>query len=208
MFNRVNVIICIKKKKKKHFSKNKIKLWYFYHWKTMFNIFWKKKLANSMSQGPNLKRWLTRSKFELQQKDNETKNCGKNCVSCPYRLKASLYLFKRVNKTCLLKNSFNCKNTNTIYIIIFRGCKKEYTGKMGRLVKQRTNVYRKHLIQPQYQRLIVEEHLRSCGDGKFYMFPFFKIFQKNKSLRKSYWDCFIDKFLYSMKRLKSQNLLK
>ena len=40
----------------------------------------------------------------------------------------------------------------------------------------------------------VEEHLRTCGDGKFHIFPFFKILQENKSLKKSYEDYFIDKF--------------
>ena len=39
----------------------------------------------------------------------------------------------------------------------------------------------------------VEEHLRTCGDGKFHMFPSFKIIQENKSLRKSYEEYFIDK---------------
>ena len=44
--------------------------------------------------------------------------------------------------------------------------------------------------------MAVEEHLQTCGDGKFdsLMFPFFKIFQENKSLRKSSEDYFIDKF--------------
>ena len=46
----------------------------------------------------------------------------------------------------------------------------------------------------QYQQLAVEEYLRTCGDGKFHMFPFFKIIQENKSLRKSYEDYFTDKF--------------
>ena len=45
----------------------------------------------------------------------------------------------------------------------------------------------------QYQQLAVEEHLRTCGDRKFRMFPFFKIIQENKSLRKFYEDYFIDK---------------
>ena len=30
----------------------------------MFNIFWKKRLANSMIQGPNLERSFSRSKIE------------------------------------------------------------------------------------------------------------------------------------------------
>ena len=41
------------------------------------------------------------------------------------------------------------------------------------------NIYRQQIRQPQYQQLAVEEHLRACGDGKFHMFPFFKIVQEN-----------------------------
>ena len=61
-------------------------------------------------------------------------------------------------------------------------------------MKERINIYRKHIRQPQYQKLVLEEHLRTRGDGKFHMFHFFKINQENKSLRKSYEDYFIDKF--------------
>ena len=60
--------------------------------------------------------------------------------------------------------------------------------------KERINIYRQHIRQLQYQQSAVEEHLRTCGDGKFHMFPFFKTFQENKSLRKSYEDYLIDKF--------------
>ena len=58
------------------------------------------------------------------------------------------------------------------------------------LSSERVNEY----LQSQYQKQAVEEHLHTCGDGKFYMFPFFKIIQENKSLRKSYGDYFIDRF--------------
>ena len=59
---------------------------------------------------------------------------------------------------------------------------------------EKINIYRQHIRQPQYQQLAVEEDIRTCGDGQFHVFPFFKILQKNKSLRKSYEDYFIDKF--------------
>ena len=48
--------------------------------------------------------------------------------------------------------------------------------------------------QLQYQQLANEEHLRTCGAGKFHMFSFFKIIQEDKSIRKCYEDYFIDKF--------------
>ena len=52
----------------------------------MSNIFERKELVKSTSQAPN----LDRSKFESQHRNHELKSCGKNCVSCPDLLKASL----------------------------------------------------------------------------------------------------------------------
>ena len=108
----------------------------FQYSKTMSNIFQRKKLVKSMSQAPNLGRLLCRSKFESQHKNHEVKKCAKNCVSCPYLLKASLYQFKRVNKSFLLKNSFNCESSNLIYVVICQGCKEENIGETGCLVKE------------------------------------------------------------------------
>ena len=181
----------------------------FQYSKTISNIFQRKKLVKSMNQAPNLRRLLCKSKFESQHKNQVVKNCGKNCVSCLYLLKAFLYQFKRVRKILLLKNSFNCESSNLIYFVICQGCKEKYIEETGGLVKEQINIYSQHIRQPQFQQLAVEEHLRTCGDRKFHMFPFFKIIQENKSLRKSYEDYFIDKFnLFSVKRLNSPNLLK
>ena len=94
----------------------------------------------------------------------------------------------------MLKNSFNCESSNLIYVVIYQGCKEEYIGETGCLVREWMSIYRQHIRQSQYQQLAVEEHLHTCGDGKFHMFPFFKIIHENKSLRKSYEGYFIDKF--------------
>ena len=160
----------------------------------MSNIFQRKKLVESMSEAPDLGRLLCRYKFESQHKNNEVKNRGKTCVSCSYLLKASLYQFKRVNKTFWLKNSYNCESSNLVYVVICQGCKEEDMRETDCLVKERINIYRQHIRQPPYQQLAVEDYLRTCGDGKSHMFPFFKILQENKSLRKSYEDYLIDKF--------------
>ena len=50
----------------------------FQYFKTMSNIFQRKKLVRSMSQAPNLGRLRCRSKFELQHKNHRVKNCEKN----------------------------------------------------------------------------------------------------------------------------------
>ena len=107
--------------------------------------------------------------------------------------KGSLSQFKQVNKTFSLINVFNCESSYLIFPVICLGCKKEYIGETGWLVKEQINIYRKHIRQPQYQQLSVEEYLRTCRDGKFRMFPFVKILQENKSLRKYDQDFVIDK---------------
>ena len=100
----------------------------------------------------------------------------------------------------MLKNSFNCESSNLIYVVICQGCKEEYIGETGCLVKEQIKIYRHQIRQQKYQQLPVEEHLRTCGDRKLHLFPFFKISQENKSLRKSCEDYFIDKFKPSVNK--------
>ena len=80
--------------------------------KTMSTIFQRKNFVKPMRQASNLGRLLCRSKFESPQKTHEVRNCGKNCISCHYLLKASLHQFKWVNKTFLPKNAFNGESSN------------------------------------------------------------------------------------------------
>ena len=57
---------------------------------------------------------------------------------------------------------------DVIYVVNFQGYKQKYTGKIGCLVKERINNYRQHIRQSQYQQQAAEEHLSTCGDGKFF----------------------------------------
>ena len=88
----------------------------FHYSETTSNIFQRKRLVKSMSRAVNLGRLLCRSKFQLQNKNHQVKNCGKHCVSCLYLSKASLYQFKGVNRTFLLKNSFTCESRNLVHV--------------------------------------------------------------------------------------------
>ena len=162
--------------------------------KSMSKVTEKKTLINSKRQAPNLQRLLCKSNFHSTEVAYQTKHCGKNCVCCPYLLTDSSYKFKRVNKTFNLKTNFDCESKNLIYVVICETCKEEYIGETGCTVKQRLNIYRQHIRQPEYQQIDVEEHLRLCSNGKFCMFPFFQIRENNKTLRKAYETYFIDKF--------------
>ena len=97
----------------------------FQHSRTMPNVFNGKKLINSMRQAPNLERLLCKSKFMSVEEHFHVNSCGKNCVCCPYLLKVSSYLFKKVNKVFFLKNNFNCESRNLIYAVICQGCQEE-----------------------------------------------------------------------------------
>ena len=63
-------------------------------------------------------------------------------------LKGSLYQFKPVDKNFLLKISFNSESSTLNYVVIYHGCKGEYIGETGYLVKERINTYIQHIRQP------------------------------------------------------------
>ena len=54
---------------------------------------------------------------------------------------------------------------------MIQGSRFEYIGETSCLVKEQINIHRQHRRQPSYQQLAVEEHLPTCGDGRFHMFP-------------------------------------
>ena len=80
-----------------------------------------------------------------------------------------------VQITFKLKNRFTCDSFNLIYVVICGTCKEEYireTGQGKTKLRGRVRVYYQHIRQPQYQQLKVEGHLRVCGSGEFWIFPF------------------------------------
>ena len=62
------------------------------------------------------------------------------------------------------------------------------------MFKERLNIYRQHIRQPELQQIDVEDHIRICGGGNFKVMPFFAIREDNKTLRKLYETYFIEKF--------------
>ena len=79
---------------------------------------------------------------------------------------------------CNPLNRFTSHSFNLIFVVICDTCKEEYIGdtREGKTkVRDRVRVYRQHIRQPQYQQLKVEEHLRVCGNGEFWVFPLLQI---------------------------------
>ena len=112
----------------------------FQYSKTMSNVFSTKKLINL----------CVKIHARSVEENFHVTSCGKSCVCYPYLLKASSYLFKRVNKVF-----------NLIHVVICQRCKGEYIGETGCLIKKRISVYRQHIRQLQYQQIKVEEHMNS-----------------------------------------------
>jgi len=152
------------------------------------------KLINSKRQAPNLERILCKSEFHTSEQTFTVKKCGKSCFCCNYVKESNTYIFRHNQIEFNVKNNFTCETSNLIYVIICNTCKNEYIGQTSRMLKERINIYRQHIRQPQYQMIKVEEHLRICGEGKFQVFPFFKLKSENKFLRDSYESHFIQKF--------------
>ena len=64
-----------------------------------------------------------------------------------------------------------------------------YTGETGvgkTKLRDRVRVYRQHIRQPEYQKLNVEEHLRTCGEVTFKIFPLLQMRSPEIDLRRSY----------------------
>ena len=59
-------------------------------------------------------------------------------------------------------------------------------------LRDRVRVYRQHIRQPEYQKLKVEEHLRTCGKGIFKIFPLLS--DAEIDLRKSYERNFMNRY--------------
>ena len=143
------------------------------------------RVITSKPQAPNLKRILTKAEFSLKQ-IGAYKCPDKRCECCASPLLGNLYTFKNVDKTFNLKTYFSCSSYNLLYIIICLTCGEEYTGETGigkTKLRDRVRVYRQHIRQPEYQKLKVEEHLRTCGKGIFKIFPLLQMRSSEIDLR-------------------------
>ena len=72
----------------------------------------------------------------------------------------------------------SCNSFNVIYVLICSSWLEEYIREMdiGKTrLRDMVRVYRKHIKQPEHQKLKVEEHIQICGRGSFKIFPFLQM---------------------------------
>ena len=154
-------------------------------------------------QVPNLKKIL--AKAEFSQKQVAVYKCpDKRCECCAGLLLGNSCTFKNVDKTFNLKTYFSCDSYNLLYIIICPTCGEEYTGETGigkTKLRDRVRVYRQHIRQPEYQKLKVEEHLRTYGKGTFKIFPLLQMWSSEIDLRRRYERNFMKKYKTKLNNL-------
>ena len=68
-------------------------------------------------------------------------------------------------------------------------------------LRDRVRVYQQHIRQPEYQKLKVEENLRTCGKGKFKIFPLLQLRSSEIYLRRSNERNFMKKYKAKLNNL-------
>ena len=161
------------------------------------------KVIQSRHEAPNLRKILTKAKFT--SRNAGVSKCGdKSCECCHHLLLSDAYKFKNVDKSFKLKTSMSCYSSNLIYVLICSSFKEEYIGETGlnkTELRDRVEVYRQHIRQPQYQQLKIEGHLQTCPGGNFKLFLFLQMRTDSKFLRKSFEKRFQKLFKRKLNRL-------
>ena len=155
------------------------------------------KLVHGKRQAPNLKNILTKATFGNNTTVGVFKCNDKRCKCCENHILNDNYTFKNTNKNFKIKSKMTCDSSNLVYVVICPTCREEYIGETGinkTTLRDRVRVYRQHILQPQYQKLKVEEHLRSCGKGQFKIFPFLQLQKQDTNLRRTIEENFINSF--------------
>ena len=131
-------------------------------------------------------------------KDLYSRKCpDKRCECCASLFLGNSYTFKNVDKTFSSKAHFSCDSSNLLCIIICPTCGEEYnveTGVDKTKLRNRVRVYRHNIRKPEYQKLEVGEHFRTCGKDTFKILPLLQMQISEIDLCRSYERNFMKKY--------------
>ena len=100
------------------------------------------KLISSKRQSPNLKQILTKAAFSQNKRlPGGVKKCGDNlrCKTCPH-INVTNQINLGPNQTEFhIRFPFTCQSKNLIYCITCQGCKKQYIGETGDILRNRVS---------------------------------------------------------------------
>jgi len=172
------------------------------------NIITKDKILSNKWQPRNLKRLLTRARFNSSEQETKIiEKCGDpRCGTCRYihtgpnlKLKNGREIYPNAN--------LNCKSVNLIYCIVCSGCNEWYIGQTGSSLCERIRIHRQQIRSPSTRQIPLSEHLDVCGHQTFIVFPFYKLGEANVTRRLSKEDYFVKKFRPKLNGHKTHNVM-
>ena len=89
--------------------------------------------------------------------------------------------------------------------MIGRSCGEEYVGETGNLLRQRVTVHNQQIRDPRTRMLKVSEHIANCAytfNPKYKIFPFYKMYPDNTTLRRAKEKLFINTLRSKLNRIK------
>ena len=165
----------------------------------MSSIIQKHKIIKSKRQPPNLKKLLTRARFDERNIVPGIKKCGRSRCKftklCEIIIEGQHFTFKN-GKHFTIKFNGSCDTMNIIYVIQCQGCKEEYIGETGNL-RNRVNLHNQHIRNPDMAPLPVSRHISACAresQQKFHIFPLYKMNCNDVTLRRLKENYFIKLF--------------
>ena len=162
----------------------------------MNKLYSKYKFLKSKGQPKNLKKLLTKARFDSVPITAEVKKCsGKKCELCTYILEGSTFQFK-CGITFTISQQMSCDIKNVIYVIHCANCGLEYIGENGNL-RKRVNVHNQQIRDPSTRILKVSTHIDTCPENhkpKYRIVPFYIMNKASAIARRDKETYFIRKF--------------
>ena len=161
-------------------------------------------IIKSKRQPPNLKRLLTRAKFEENIQIATINKCNRpNCGLCKCMIVDNSFTFK-CGKTFYVTTSMGCDAKNLIYVMQCTGCDEENIGETGDSLRHRMTVHRQQIRNSNFRILHVSNHIATCArncETPFKLFPLYKMKEADTTIRKMKESYFIDLFKPKLNRM-------
>ena len=122
--------------------------------KTLRKIFAKHNLIGYKRQPSHLKRLSFSSNFSAIQTNFQNNKMWKKLLFCDYIIECGLFKLRNLHQPFILKSNFNCKIPYILYVIIYSGSNKENIEHSRGQHTERLGIYRKHIWQPEYEKIL------------------------------------------------------
>ena len=100
------------------------------------------RVIKSNRQGPNLKKLLTRAKFDQCQNNGSRKCNTPRCKCCEDICETTQVSFHISGHVFSINDEMNCESENLIYVLICKACDEYYIGQTGDKLRSRCRVHR------------------------------------------------------------------